>query len=208
MKLLAGLPRLIVVGFAASLAVGVAAPARSQFFFPFFDNRPSPPRHQYYGLGLGRRHSRDVIDLRRRRARQRAKARKGHPPLPAEAVKTAVAPNAPVVEGPPPPYEPQLLRLSEIMGALAYLQTLCGGAPHSVARAEARPWRERMENLITAEAAGPKRRAELAGAYNRGLKGYQYSYRTCTPNARMARSLFLDEGMKLAHDISTQYRAN
>lgn len=207
MKLPARLPRLIVVSLAASLACGVVAPSRAQSFFPFFDNRPSPPRNEYYGLGLGRRHRHGVIDLRRSRIRHRAKVRKARPPLPSDAVKTAVAPN-PAVEGPPPPYEPQLLRLSEIMGALAYLQTLCDRAPDASARAESRPWRERMENLITAEAAGPKRRAELAGAYNRGLRGYQYSYRTCTPNARMARSLFLNEGMKLAHDISTQYRAN
>ena len=32
----------------------------------------------------------------------------------------------PPAEPPPPPYEPQLLRLSEIMGSLAYLRGLCG----------------------------------------------------------------------------------
>jgi uncharacterized protein (TIGR02301 family) len=207
MKLPARLPRLIVVSLAASLVCGVAAPSRAQFF-PFFDNRPSPPRTEYYGLGLGRHPYKN--HRRSHRAPHRGRAwnkGKGRPALPKETVKTAVVPKA-AVEGPPPIYEPKLLRLSEIMGALAYLQTLCSGAPHSEARAEEQPWRERMENLITAEAAGPKRRAELAGAYNRGLRGYQYSYRTCTPNARMARHLFLDEGMKLAHDISTQYHAN
>ena len=89
------------------------------------------------------------------------------------------------------------------MGALAYLQSLCapGGA-------EDRPWRESVEKLMSAEGAGPARRERLAGAYNRGLRGYQFAHRVCTPGARMARQFFLDEGARLAHDIAAQYRAN
>jgi uncharacterized protein (TIGR02301 family) len=101
------------------------------------------------------------------------------------------------------------------MGSLAYLQTICAEqaspAPvnaQSGATAEDAPWRDRMETLMTAEDAGPARREKLAGAYNRGWQGYQYSYRMCTPNAQLARRRFLDEGARLAHDVSTQYRAN
>ena len=43
----------------------------------------------------------------------------------------------PAPESTAPPYEPQLLQLSEIMGSLAYLRTLCGGR-------EAQDWRTRM----------------------------------------------------------------
>ena len=35
-------------------------------------------------------------------------------------------PPAPAQEAPPPPYEPQLLRLSEILGALSWLREICG----------------------------------------------------------------------------------
>jgi predicted secreted protein len=112
-----------------------------------------------------------------------------------------------------------LLRLSEVMGALAYLQTVCdapaGAAPvkasSGAASGDAAPdtaWRDRMEALMTAEEAGPSRREKLAGAFNRGWQGYQYSYRICTPNAQLARGRFLDEGARLTHDISTRYRAN
>lgn len=172
------------------------------------------------------------MDLRSRSRQRRAKARlvdhrppkatrpskNSKPVKPAEVAK-AVAPvnapttPAPVVEGPPPPYEPQLLRLSEIMGALAYLQSICAAPDKAAPTAgkpaeEDHPWRERMQTLMTAEAAGPARREKLAGAYNRGLQGYEYSYRVCTPNAQLARRRFLDEGERLAHEITTQYRAN
>jgi predicted secreted protein len=136
----------------------------------------------------------------------------------------APAPAPLVAEAPPPAYEPQLLRLSEVMGALAYLQTVCdapgGAAPVTSASSGAassdaaldtardKAWRDRMEALMTAEEAGPSRREKLAGAFNRGWQGYQYSYRICTPNAQLARSRFLEEGASLAHDISTRFRAN
>ncbi len=61
---------------------------------------------------------------------------------------------------------------------------------------------------MSAEGAGLARRERLAGAYNHGLQGYQFSYRVCTPSALLARRRFLDEGARLAHEISTQYRAN
>ena len=139
------------------------------------------------------------------------KARRNKPGL---ASKPSLPP-PPAAEAPPPAYEPQLLRLSEIMGSLAYLQTICAEQgpltpvnAQSGTTAEDAPWRDRMENLMTAEDAGPARREKLAGAYNRGWQGYQYSYRMCTPNALLARRRFLDEGARLAHDVSTQFRAN
>jgi uncharacterized protein (TIGR02301 family) len=205
----------------AALATGVDSPARAQFFFPFFDNRPSSPpnvRPRSHGLHHG---GDSVADLSPRRKPHREKGaradekkvRPGDANKLKESAKPANAtPDAPVVEGPPPLYEPQLLRLSEIMGALAYLQTICSGpAPRPtslISQAEDTPWRERMENLMTAEGAGPARREKLAGAYNRGLQGYRFSYRVCTPSAELARRRFLDEGARLAHDVSTQFRAN
>jgi uncharacterized protein (TIGR02301 family) len=65
-----------------------------------------------------------------------------------------------------------------------------------------------MENLMDAENAGPSRREKLAGAFNRGLRGYEFSYHACTPSARLVSARFLDEGARIAHDISTRYRAN
>jgi uncharacterized protein (TIGR02301 family) len=221
MKRAARFLRLMVVALGLTLVVG-AAPARAQFFFPFFDNRPStPPNAELRRRGAHPRPEGRAVDSRSKGKSGRAKVqpKETGPAKPAAApAATAGAPNpqAPVVEGPPPPYEPQLLRLSEIMGALAYLQTLCAEPPQVKVKAQVQvqplaedhPWRERMETLMTAEGAGPARREKLAGAYNRGLQGYEFSYRVCTPNAQLARRRFLEEGARLAHDISTQYRAN
>ncbi|MCI4680149.1 TIGR02301 family protein [Rhodoblastus acidophilus] len=180
------------------------APARAQFFFPFFDNRPTTRPD----MGYRRHRDGGVIELRPKSHRKRPRAADKKPKAPKLAPAApenakAVPTPAPAVEGPPPPYEPQLLRLSEIMGALSYLQTLCGASDGNAAL-----WRDQMENLMSAENAGPSQREKLAGAYNRGLRGYEYSYHVCTPNARLVSERFLDEGARIAHDISSKYRAN
>jgi predicted secreted protein len=220
-------PRLLRVlgaGMAAALVFGAESPAQAQFFFPFFDNRPSTPPRSVYRPNVNHRGRVLEEHPRSRPHREKSeKTRKGEEKRgkrgesrnkPGLAAKPPAPPPS-VVEAPPPAYEPQLLRLSEIMGSLAYLQTICAeqGPPTPVnapsgTTAEDAPWRDRMENLMTAEDAGPARREKLAGAYNRGWQGYQYSYRMCTPNAQFARRRFLDEGARLAHAVSTRYRAN
>jgi uncharacterized protein (TIGR02301 family) len=224
----------LALGAALALDVGFDTTARAQFFFPFFDNRPSTPPQPYVRRP---RHSRGEAEearphLRRDRAvrseEKRGKggaSRKGVESRKSETRKSAKSgkpgeagkPVPAVAEAPPPAYEPQLLRLSEVMGALAYLQTVCDApagaasvktASSEAASGDAAPWRDRMEALMTAEDAGPSRREKLAGAFNHGWQGYQYSYRICTPSAQLARSRFLEEGARLAHDISTRYRAN
>lgn len=97
-----------------------------------------------------------------------------------------------------PPYEPQLLRLSEIMGALAYLRDLCGDG-------DGAEYRARMSGLLDAEGKAPERREKLAGAYNRGYLGYETSYSVCTPNARAAIDRFIAEGGRIARDISYHF---
>lgn len=201
-------PSLLALGLIFGCGAGTilsGAPARAQFFFPFFDNRPTTKPD----AGLQRRRSDGgAPDLH---AKPKARKDKSHAAdknpkaaAPGQPTSAGGAANpAPPVDGPPPPYEPQLLRLSEIMGALTYLQSLCGGAGSSDA-----PWRDQMENLMSAEDAGPSRREKLAGAYNRGLQGYEYAYHACTDNARLVRARFLDEGARIAHDISKRYRAN
>lgn len=97
-----------------------------------------------------------------------------------------------------PLYESQLLRLSEIMGALAYLRDLCGDG-------DGAEYRARMAALLDAEGTAPERREKLAGAYNRGYRGYETTYGQCTPNARAAIARFVTEGGRLARDISDRY---
>ena len=101
-------------------------------------------------------------------------------------------------EAAPPPYEPQLLRLSEIMGSLAWLREVCGDN-------DSDQWRGGMRRLMEAEAQTEARRERLAGAYNRGFRSYEMLHRTCTPGARTIIERFLDEGGKLAGDIVARY---
>jgi uncharacterized protein (TIGR02301 family) len=113
--------------------------------------------------------------------------------------KPAVAaePPAPAAD-PPPPYEPQLLRLAELMGALAYLRDLCGAH-------DADAFRAKMASLLEVEARSQARKESLAGAYNNGFRGYELSYRVCTPAAREIIARFLDEAAKISTDVANRY---
>ena len=159
-------------------------PAHAQFF-PFFDDGPRaapPPQREF----------------RRKPKKQRENpTRENRRPAAPKA-----EPQKPVEEGPPPPYEPQLLRLSEIMGALSVLDPLCEGR----AEKDGGAWRQSMEKLMDAQEPGPRLRERLAGAYNRGLNGYTYFHRQCTPASGLARSRLLEEGGRLAHEITATYR--
>lgn len=113
-------------------------------------------------------------------------------------------PSPPATPAPPPeskPYDPQLMRLSEILGALTYLRGLCGAN-------DADQWRTRMQALLDAEGNPAVRKDRLAGAYNQGLQGYELSYRTCTTNAHVVIERFLAEGNRLAKEIENRYRAS
>ena len=99
------------------------------------------------------------------------------------------------------PYDPQLMRLSEILGALSYLRGLCGDK-------DTDQWRGRMQSLLDAEGTPVVRKDRLAGAFNRGVQGYSLSYRTCTPNARLVIERFLSEGGRIAKELENRYRAS
>ncbi|KAA5600401.1 TIGR02301 family protein [Blastochloris sulfoviridis] len=98
----------------------------------------------------------------------------------------------------PPPYEGDLLRIAEIMGALHYLRPLCGAS-------EGQRWRNEMQALIEAEAPTEDRKETLTRGFNNGYVAFERSYRTCTPAANLAVQRYLTEGSKLAHDIVARY---
>jgi uncharacterized protein (TIGR02301 family) len=104
----------------------------------------------------------------------------------------------PAPEAPPPPYEPELLKLSEAMGSIAFLRGLCTGAEEPV-------WRERMASLIESEASSPARREKLAGAYNRGYRSYALVYRNCTPAAQEALVRLAREGEGLSRTLAGRF---
>lgn len=101
----------------------------------------------------------------------------------------------------PPPYERQMLRLAEILGALSYLDEICDAGSDD-------PWRAKMQALIEAEAKTKLQKERLAGTFNRGFRGYEMSYHACTTNARAIIDRFLAEGRRLAHEIVDRYGAS
>jgi len=98
----------------------------------------------------------------------------------------------------PPPYEPQLLRLSEIIGALSYLRDLCGDGDGDAFRAK-------FASLVETEGNTETRKDALAGAFNRGFRDYELTYRACTPTAREIVARFLDEASHIARDVANRY---
>lgn len=101
-------------------------------------------------------------------------------------------------ENAPAPFDNDLQRLAEILGALHYLRPVCGAK-------EGQKWREEMQSLIDAEAPGGERRRKIVASFNRGYRGFQQTYRICTPAAGLAIRRYLDEGAKIARDITARY---
>lgn len=95
-------------------------------------------------------------------------------------------------------YERQLLRLSELMGALHVLRGLCSAA-------DAPAYRDRMAALIDGEDTDTDRRERLAGAFNRGYRTFRLTYRTCNVEARQAIRSYLDEADRIAREIRARY---
>jgi uncharacterized protein (TIGR02301 family) len=96
------------------------------------------------------------------------------------------------------PFDGSLQRLVEILGALHYLRNICGAN-------EGQTWRNEMQSIIDAEAQGGERRARMIASFNRGYRGYQQTYRTCTPAADLVIRRFLEEGSKIAREMTARY---
>jgi uncharacterized protein (TIGR02301 family) len=96
------------------------------------------------------------------------------------------------------PYDGDLLRLAEILGSLQFLRGICS-------LNEGQRWRDQMQALLDAEAPSGERRDRLIAGFNRGYRGFQQSYRVCTPAAELAIRRFLDEGARITHDLTARY---
>jgi uncharacterized protein (TIGR02301 family) len=155
--------------------------------------------------------------LRRQQQKQKPQQRRTAPPPAQTAPAAPAAPDTSANEStvpsgpasgapakaaaantPPPPYEKDLRRISEILGALHYLRPLCGADDGAA-------WRDKMRDLIEAEGGPADRRERLAGAFNEGYNGFQLTYRTCTPSADLAVRRYLAEGAKLTREIATRH---
>lgn len=97
-----------------------------------------------------------------------------------------------------PPYEAELLRLAEILGAIHFIDTACETA-------DAQVWRDRMIALVEAEAPSPERRAKLVDRFNRGYRGFAEVHRGCTDSARLLRENYLREGAEITDELQSRF---
>jgi uncharacterized protein (TIGR02301 family) len=114
------------------------------------------------------------------------------------ALVSVVAATMPVRAQAPAPFDGNLQRLAEIMGALHYLRALCGAN-------EGQKWRNEVQALIDAEAPSGDRRTRMVASFNRGYRSFQQTYRTCTPAADLVIRRYLEEGSKIARDVTARY---
>ena len=114
------------------------------------------------------------------------------------APRPQTQPTQPAPPDQPAPYEPQMLRLAEVLGVLSYLRDLCEAG-------DADQWRAQMAALLEEEGVNLKRKERLAGAFNQGFQGYELSYRSCTPNARLVMARAMSEGERLTRDLASRF---
>jgi uncharacterized protein (TIGR02301 family) len=168
----------------------LGGPATAQGLFDLFGpDAPAPRRAP--------QPARDVPQAEKKKpeaAKKKRDAKKSQP----DGAKPETKAGEPAAEAPPPPYEGQMLRLSEVMGALVFLRDLCGDK-------DAEDWRGKMSALLDAEAPNGPRRAQYVAAFNRGFRGYELTYRVCTANAKVATARYLDEAAKISRDITYRF---
>ena len=109
------------------------------------------------------------------------------------AVLTAGSPARPAEA----PFEPSLLRLSEVLGSLHYLNTLC--------KENGPQWRSLMEKLNAAEAPDEARKARFIASFNRGYRSFASVYTTCTASAKTALQRYRSEGQELASQTAARF---
>lgn len=122
----------------------------------------------------------------------------GHPTYAQDS--QAEAP-APPVENRTTPYDDRLLRISEILGGIHYLRTLCRQDD-----SEAEDWRGAMQELLDAETDGePGRRARLTASFNRGYRSFASVHVQCTAAAAEQEARYRREGATLAAEVVARY---
>jgi uncharacterized protein (TIGR02301 family) len=97
-----------------------------------------------------------------------------------------------------PAYQTDLLRLSEILGAVQFLRELCGTREGGL-------WRDQTQALIDSEQPDAEERARMIDRFNRGYESYRSVYRMCTDSARLAVDTYLQEGAQIAAEIAARY---
>ncbi len=101
------------------------------------------------------------------------------PTLPAQKSRRSLLPRH-LRKASPAPYDDKLARLSEILGAVQYLRTLCPSTGPQ-------EWRKAMGDILAADTANePQRKQRMTAAFNRGYRTFAAVHTSCTPAALSA----------------------
>jgi uncharacterized protein (TIGR02301 family) len=168
-----------ILSIALLLAV---SPANAQFFgFP-----PTPGSQPQYQQQPNQQQKSQAPS----QPRPQSKTQQGQPQSPSAPV--------PPAQTEPAPYDHDLQRLAEILGALHFLRGICGTN-------EGQKWREQAQALIDTEAPTGGRHDQMIASFNRGYRSFQQSYRTCTPAAVIVIRRYLEEGAGIAREVTARY---
>ncbi len=107
-------------------------------------------------------------------------------------------PPAQPLTAPPPPFEADLLRFSEILGAVSWLDSLCGASDPAV-------WRGQMQALIEAQTMAPADRRRYVDAFNRGYRTFASVHRGCTPRTRAVLQRYFAEGAAISDRLDDRF---
>lgn len=118
------------------------------------------------------------------------------------ALATALALASPVsaarAAGPATPYDADLMRLSEILGALSYLDGLCGAD-------DAGTWRRQMDRLIAAQGMDASDRRRYVDVFNRGHRTFAAVHRSCTDQTRYVIDAYFREGSTITARLGERF---
>ena len=98
----------------------------------------------------------------------------------------------------PTPFDAELLRLSEILGAVTYLDGLCGSSGSQA-------WRAAMQDLIEAQRMTPEDRRRYVDVFNRGHRTFASVHRVCTDRTRFVLDRYFAEGAAIATRIEDRF---
>ncbi len=94
-------------------------------------------------------------------------------------------------------YEDSLIRLSEIVGSVHYIRTLCAQGDEG--------WRDKMQALIDLEGGDGPFKKRLTAAFNHGYRAFAAVHVKCNEVALQAEQQYRKEGLELASAIIARY---
>ncbi|RCL00415.1 MAG: putative secreted protein [Candidatus Tokpelaia sp. JSC085] len=99
-----------------------------------------------------------------------------------------------------PHYDNQLIRLSELLGSLHYLDNLCGD--------QSTQWRDHMSKIIEMEKPEKIRKARFYAAFNDAYHAFSAWHYECTPTAMEVIRRYEKEGIILTQELIARYDHN